>query len=371
MQIKSAILILTKYILSTCGLILISLNASAFTLADLCKQDQNRTAPINAHTYMHIGGIKQWVTVRGSSCANPVILFVHGGPGNPLSLYSDSLYQSWEKQFTLVHWDQRGSGKTWEANQEPGELTVEKFQDIELTTELIVNDGLAIANHVRKLLHKDKLIITGASWGSVVAVKMISRQPEAFHFYVGVSQLVNYHENSRKSYELALTRATQLNDEKAINTLKAIGPPPWTNSRSFGQLRQIIRDYEARVTDPQPALTIAEEYHSDSARAAYFAGEEFSFVKFVGLKGDGMAQAIALDKEHTEFQIPVYLIQGTEDMLTTPEVTESYFWKIKAPQKRFINVKRAGHDPNLPMLKKQFAVIKKLYKKAEKTKSAG
>lgn len=355
----------------TCLLLFLTVPVYATTAEILpeyiCANTSEKAIDIHNQGYVQIGGIKQWVTIRGSNCANPVLLFVHGGPGNPLSLYSDSLYKGWEKEFTLVHWDQRGSGKTYEANQEPGELTMEKFQKTELTTDLIVSDGVEVANYVRKVLNKNKLIITGTSWGSVVAVKMITRQPEAFHFYVGLSQLVNYHKNTLQSYELALTRSVKLNDEKSNALLKAMGPPPWTNVRSFGQLRKIIRDYEGRATDPQPELTIAEEYATDSARAAYYAGEEFSFVKFVGFKGDGMAQAIALDKEHTEFQIPVYFIQGKEDMLTASEITKSYYRLIKAPRKKLVTIKRAGHEPTEAMLKKQFELIKTQYAKIERS----
>lgn len=352
----------------TCLLVVLPLISTASTASlptELCDPHAGKSAPISEQGYVQIGGIKQWLTIKGSDCSNPVIIFVHGGPGNPLSLYSDSLYQDWEKEFTLVHWDQRGSGKTYEANQQPGELTIEKLQQTELTIDVIVRDALEVTDYVRTILHKDKLILSGTSWGSVIAVKMIAQEPEKFHFYVGLSQLVNYQSNTQKSYELALARATSLKDKQAIATLKELGPPPWTHPRSFGQLRKIIRDYERRVTDSQPQLNIAKGYDSESARAAYLAGEEFSFVKFIGLKGDGMAQSIALDKQHTEFKIPIYLIQGTEDLLTAPEITARYFEKISAPKKKLIKVERAGHDPNLRMLEKQLEITRKAYSRKD------
>ncbi len=66
---------------------------------------------IDEKGYVLVGGIQQWMTIKGANRANPVVLFVHGGPGNPMSQYADALYQEWEKDFTIVQWDQRGIRK--------------------------------------------------------------------------------------------------------------------------------------------------------------------------------------------------------------------------------------------------------------------
>jgi len=71
------------------------------------------TQPVHEEGFVAIGGIEQWVTVKGDNCANPIILFISGGPGNPLSPYSDAVYGAWSKDFTLVQWDQRGAGMTY------------------------------------------------------------------------------------------------------------------------------------------------------------------------------------------------------------------------------------------------------------------
>lgn len=80
--------------------------------------------PVDEAGYVKIGGIDQWVTIRGDSCANPVALFLNGGPGNPLSPYGGAVYAAWEKDLTLVQWDQRGAGRTFARNPPPGALTV-------------------------------------------------------------------------------------------------------------------------------------------------------------------------------------------------------------------------------------------------------
>ena len=170
--------------------------------------------------------------------------------------------------------------------------------------------------------------------------------------------MVNHQNNTKESYELVKSMAAEKQDHTAINLLDNIGSPPWTNPRSFGKLRRIIRAYEGDVVSDYLMLEIGQDYRSKETRAAYFAGEEFSFVKFVGFNADGMAQKIALDRCCINFKIPFYLLQGKNDLLTTPNVTKDYFQKITAPSKEYILIDRSGHDPNLRMLEKQFDILK-------------
>lgn len=325
----------------------------------LCPSGGAQDSAIAASGYVKIGGIDQWLTIRGESCDNPVVLFVHGGPGNPLSPFADDLYGEWASEFTLVQWDQRGAGKTFEANQESGELTMESLNAMRLDMDILVSDGLAVADFLRGALQKDKLIITGGSWGSVLATHIIAKDPGKFYFYVGLSPLVNYHHNVAASYAAVQAKAEAMGDSEAMGKLAQMGPPPWQNPRHFGALRRITRGYEAQVTSPGPEWQPAPAYADQAARDAYYSGEEFSFVKFVGLKGDGMAQRIALDESHTHFEIPVYLIQGEEDLVTLPAITARYFESITAPGKNLVLLEKTGHDPNFAMLAAQLEALRK------------
>ena len=89
-----------------------------------CREGDRR---LDEERFVRIGDIDQWVTVRGDSCANPVILFLHGGPGNPLSPYAAGIYAAWERDFTLVQWDQRGAGRTFGRQTHPADLTIERM----------------------------------------------------------------------------------------------------------------------------------------------------------------------------------------------------------------------------------------------------
>jgi pimeloyl-ACP methyl ester carboxylesterase len=187
---------------------------------------------------------------------------------------------------------------------------------------------------------------------------MALEQPNLFHAYVGVSQFVSYRENLAAAFDAVDKEGRRRQDTAGLATLEALGPPPWQDPRSFGRFRRIVRQYESETTGAQPAWDPAPEYASDTERAAYFAGEELSFLKFVGLRGDGMAAGIDLPALGTNFAIPVYLVQGAQDLLTRPEVTQAYFERILAPDKALVIVPDAGHDPNLTMLEAKRRVLR-------------
>ncbi|MES2037422.1 MAG: alpha/beta hydrolase [Pseudomonadota bacterium] len=313
-----------------------------------CK---SATQAINEEGFVEIGDIPQWVTIKGKHCGNPVILIVHGGPGNTMSPYASAIYGAWEKDYTLVQWDQRGAGKTFGKNK-PTEETP-------LTVAQMADDGVALAAYLTQHLGKKKIILTGSSWGSILGVQMSLSKPELFYAYVGTSQVVSYKTNQAASFSKVLSLAQAAGDQETVTKVSALGPPPWSNPRNFGILRKAIRKYEALRTDPAPAAWWAPEpaYTTPIALADYEAGEDYSFLKFVGYKGDGMFSKIEFADNATKFAIPVFFVQGAEDLLTMPEITRQYVDSITAPQKEYIVVPRAGHDPNLPFIEAQLKLL--------------
>ncbi|MFC0250701.1 alpha/beta fold hydrolase [Massilia consociata] len=298
---------------------------------------------IDEQGFVPINGIEQWVTIKGQRCANPVVLMVHGGPGNPLTPYAHKLYGPWEKEFTLVHWDQRGAGMTYGRNP-PAE-------DEPLTMEQLTADGLAVAEHVTRRLGKRKLLLWGSSWGSMLGIQMAHARPGLFDAYIGVVQIIDDKTNATVFYTRLLQAARAANDTDSVSKLEALGTPPWTDPRAFGIARRIDRKFEAKVTDPAPSSwwQPAPQYTTPKYKADYTAGEDYSYIQFVGLKGDGMLSRYDLYRMGTRFALPVYFVMGQEDMLSDAGVARRYFDRIEAPHKRFVVVPRAGHDPNEPM----------------------
>ncbi len=308
--------------------------------------------PIDEQGFVAINGIEQWVTIKGQRCGNPVVLMVHGGPGNPLTPTAHNVFATWEKDVTLVHWDQRGAGMTYGRNR-PGE-------DEALTMEILAADGLAVADYAARHLGKRKLLLWGSSWGSMLGIQMAHAKPALFDAYIGAVQVISYKDNETAMYDKLLGLARVAGDKDAIDKLEVLGAPPWTNPRAFGIARRIDRKYEALVTDPAPATwwKPAPLYTTPKYEADYEAGEDYSFLQFVGLKGDGMFSRFDLYRMGTRFELPVYFVMGGEDLLSAPEVAQRYFDRIEAPHKRFVVVPRAGHDPNEPMIAAQLQVLR-------------
>lgn len=309
------------------------------------------TQKIHEESFVPIGGIEQWVTLKGERCANPVVLFLHGGPGNTLNPYADPIYGAWEKTFTLVQWDQRGAGKTYGRAAPPDESA--------LTIERMTEDGVQLATYLTRHLVKKKIILTGGSWGSILGVHLVQSRPDLFHAYVGLAQIVNYRENQAASYAKVAALADAAGDQATMSALAAIGPPPWTNPRNSGVLRRATRVYEAKTITPAPPSwwVLAHDYDTPQFRESYSEGEDFSFLQFVGRNGDGMFSRVDLPRLGMDFKIPVFIVQGAEDLVATPDVAKRYFDGITAPQKEFVLVPRAGHDPNQATIDAAYQIL--------------
>jgi pimeloyl-ACP methyl ester carboxylesterase len=328
--------------------------APAFLLLLLAQVPAHAQAPVDEKGFVRIGGMEQWVRIKGSSSANPIVVLVHGGPGNPTTPWADKVYKAWEKDFTIVQWDQRGAGMTYGRNP-PAE-------DEPLVVERLRDDGVEVARYAAKRFGKRKVILMGGSWSSVLGVHMAKSNPEMFCGYVSSSQVVGNAVSQRGSYDATLALVRAAGDADAIARLEALGPPPWTNPRNPGILRRVMRKVEVMRTEPAPKSwwTTGPEYATPKAEADYTAGEDYSWLQFVGMKGDGIASKIDLYKLGPKFELPIYMVQGEEDLLTMPEPSKRYFDFIQAPRKEFVLVPRAGHDPNPPMVDAQYRSLKKM-----------
>jgi pimeloyl-ACP methyl ester carboxylesterase len=280
------------------------------------------------------------------------VLFLHGGPGDAWSPFADSMFGGWERDFTLVQWDQRGAGRTYGKNGPSIEPT--------MTIDRMVRDGIEVAEFLTKHLSKKKITIEGGSWGSILGIYMVHARPDLFYAYVGLAQMVNMRENQSVSYARVLELARAAGDQQAITELEKIGSMPWDSDQilKWHVYRKWELAYQAkRVTAPSPPDTISPEYASPEERAQYAAADDFSGAHFFGMTLSGPLEDVDLPSLGTEFAIPIYIIQGQEDLTALPNLAKAYFDSIKAPLKQFYLVPGTGHEPSAPQLELNLKVL--------------
>jgi pimeloyl-ACP methyl ester carboxylesterase len=326
------------------------------------SQPQSDSGHIREARFIQINGIEQWITIKGEDRSKPAILFLHGGPGSPLCPYADAIYRGWEKDFILVQWDQRGAGKTFGKNG-PEELDPAYLKSYPLRVEQMVSDGIALTEYLTHYLGKQKVILFGTSWGSVLGVFMAIKRPDLFFAYIGHSQVVNPSENLEYDYHKVYQMAEKAGDVASMNSLRQIGPPPYDTARNAGRLFRVIKKYEKENSTslPDSLFKLSPGYDNKKDERDRSNGDDYSFANYVGDKRldiKPMMSSINFTKDGLDFQIPVYLIQGEEDILTAKEITRAYFDMIRAPEKEFFIIPGAAHAFNLSVLERQYEIMK-------------
>ena len=306
--------------------------------------------PVKEETFVRIGGIDQWITIKGDDRNNPVVLFLHGGPGDAWSPFADSMFGGWERDFTLVQWDQRGAGRTYGKSGPSIEPT--------MTIQRMAQDGIEVAEFLAKHLNKKKIIIEGGSWGSILGIHMARARPDLFYAYLGEAQLSDERKSLSVSYARVLEMARTSGDQQTITALTGIGPPPWNSISKWPVFRKWERLYQAKlVTAPPAPSTISPEYASPEERAQWDAADDFNFEHFWGITLSGPLMDVDLPALGTDFSIPIFIIQGEEDLTAPHEVAKAYFDSIKAPRKQFYLVPGTGHEASLPELNLMLKVL--------------
>lgn len=333
-----------------------ALVARSFASSTLTQNAVTQSLPagvserIDEEMFVKIGGIAQWITIKGEHRNNPIVLFLHGGPGDALSPTADAMFGGWDKDFTLVQWDQRGAGRTYGKTGPSIAPT--------LTIDRVVRDGIEVSEFLAHELHKQKIIIVGGSWGSILGIYLAHTRPDLFYAYIGTAQMVNWQKDLSASYARVLEMARASNDQQAITALTTVGPPPWNSISKWPAYHKWEQIFQAKlVTAPTAPMTISTEYASAQERAQYAAADDFNFGHFWGPTLSGPLTKVDLPALGTKFEIPVFIIQGQEDLTAVPELAKAYFDTVRAPRKEFYLVPGTGHGPTVPELNVMLKVL--------------
>jgi pimeloyl-ACP methyl ester carboxylesterase len=299
--------------------------------------------------YVELGGARQFILVRGKNVENPVLLMLHGGPGSTELPMWRRFNSPLEDYYTVVYWDQRGSGKSFDKD-----IPVES-----LTIDQLVEDTHELTTLLKQKLHKEKIFLFGHSWGSMLGMITAGRYPEDYYAFVGAGQIGDQPRSDSLSYCFVLDKAEEQNDTAALAKLVSIGSYTDENLEKTGFMqwlavqRSYLSGFGGSVADVSQSTAIFAEPLLHCRE--YSIGDKYRFLKgntpaaFISNCYSKMVPAVLKTDltEVSELQIPVFIVQGVHDYTTNYDVAREYFDLLKAPVKEFVSFDNSGHFPHL------------------------
>lgn len=288
-----------------------------------------------------MGGIDQYLIIRGADTGKPVTLFLHGGPGSPEYAFMKVYNPFLENDFVMVYWEQRGAGKSWSKNIPPESMTLEQM----------ISDTRELSEYLAARFGKEKIYVMGHSWGSFLGILTAWQYPELFHAYFGIGQVADQYWAESVSLDWVKEQARKNNDSKAIKTLEKISFPDaqadFDTWKAFLMPeRKYVMRYGGGVTrelrgmGPLVKMVFTPREYTFIDKMNYMRGSMFSL------------EHLWLDVVNTNLfntidslQVPVYIFQGVYDYQTPYIVAKGFFEQLKAPHKEFFTFENSAHSP--------------------------
>lgn len=297
----------------------------------------NSIATIKKYT---IGGIEQYATIRGVDKSNPVLLYLHGGPGMPEVALAKEYSTFLEENFVVVHWEQRGAGKTYALYGDKG-----------VNLKQIISDTKEISLLLAKEFKQEKIHLLGHSWGSFLGMLTLHKYPELFHNYIGIGQVCNQYKAEEISLAWIKEQALKSGKKRVIKRAESFQLPAkdgpiesWLKIMS--KERAFVVYFGGIIYGKNSSIKIlkdllfASEY-TLSEKFKLFKGSLTSFKAF-------WLDVIAMDfcQMIQKVEIPIYILQGKYDYATATSVSKEFFDQLEAPKKKFILFEHSAHSPH-------------------------
>ena len=268
---------------------------------------------IDSTGILTVGGIKQFISIKGKDNRNPLLLFLHGGPGNSVIHYAEKFTHKLQEHFIVVQWDQRNAGKTLSLNKSPEPLTIDLFE----------SDTHQVIDSLLKRFHQPKLYLVGHSWGTFLGFYMAKNYPELLYAYIPICPMINQLDSERIILASMKEKASKTRNEKALQELGLV-KVPFENERQLYFHRKWVLDYmgsKAKISEKQVQewapmwLAIFNEASKDN-----------------------------LFESARALRCPVYFFVGRKDVQTNSSITEKYYNILDAPKKQLYWFERSGHS---------------------------
>jgi pimeloyl-ACP methyl ester carboxylesterase len=282
--------------------------------------------------YCRLGGVDQWVMIRGQCLANPPLIHLHGGPGFSETRLFRHFNSDLENRFTVVYWDQRGAGKSFDRTIPRSSMTVEQF----------IADLDELVDTVCARVGHEQVVLFGHSWGSALGVLYACRRPNRVAAYVGSGQIGNWPAAESASYAYALAEAGRRNNRRALKSLQTIGPPPYPASSVFKE-RTWLQRLEGQL-NPK-ALWRFGRIALGGESSILDLPNQFRGFRFSMHEMWDEVSVLNLLTAAPELQMPVFFFLGRRDHWVPPETSVEYFDVLRAPSKKLLWFDQSGHEP--------------------------
>lgn len=293
-----------------------------------------------------IGGINQTLLIRGKNINNPVILFLHGGPGQSEIGYIRHYQKKLEERFVVVRWDQRGSGASYSKDIPKDSFTVKQF----------VKDTNEVTDYLIKRFNQSKIFIAGHSWGTVLGTLAAKNHPEKYLAYISISQYVDSKRNEKISYDFVLSKSKEENNEKALEELKNIGPPLYKTIDDQLIQRKWLDIFGGTIkTEPEKGM-ISSLFLSSEYTLMTKLNYQKRLLECVNVVTAEVYDINFID-DIKELEVPVYFMVGKYDYTTAFSLIEEFYKQLKAPKKELIWFENSAHLPQLEETEKFIKTI--------------
>lgn len=299
-----------------------------------------------------LGGTRQIVNVRGADRANPILVFIHGGPRAVEMPIAWTFQRPWEDYFTVVQYDQRGAGRSYALN-DPAKiaptLTFERYRD----------DAIELIELLRRKYGKRKVVVLGHSWGSAIGLAVAAKRPDLLYAYVGMGQVIGWRENERAGIAWTLEQARARGNARAVQEIEALRPypdaGPFTIDKADGWRKWAI-GYGALVADRTDANfylrapRLSPEYTPEDVKTLE-KGSEFTVTTLWPRLADLSFADLRV------LRVPVVMLIGRHDQTTSATLAAQWMQRLDAPRKVTVWLEHSAHLPMIEEPGRTFAAL--------------
>ncbi|MCC8122995.1 MAG: alpha/beta hydrolase [Oscillospiraceae bacterium] len=300
------------------------------------------TESISEKVFVEINGVEQGMIITGKSTKNPVILFVHGGPGMPEYFLSDKFPTGLDEHFTVCWWDQRGGGLSYSSDLEADNMTVAQ----------LVDDTIAVTNYLREKFGQDKIYLMGHSWGTFIGIQAAAEAPQLYAAYIAIAQITNSYESEQIAYSYMLEQYVSMGNRSMVKKfLSYAGEVPGTFANDY--LTSSLRDEAMHKlgigTTRNMTSVISGVFFPVWWCRAYTVTEKINIwrgkavLNTTGLCGEMYSTDIT--ELIPSLDIPIYFISGIYDYTVSYKLANDYYGQIEAPIKAFYTFYDSAHSP--------------------------